>query len=198
MKTARHILVLCVFACLSGCGERATAPQPTPVIQSDMAVEPPQQKSAPTELVGKVVKVVDGDTIDVLTNDRETVRIRLNGIDCPERGQPYGKNATEFMREAIGGQRVYVLKPKPFAVRIQSACGRAATNRFPRGSGERCRRKKGTSTGELYNLNAIRYGTSGSTGKVISYRNAYIRPTPPRESLCNPINCPTTSWSWRR
>jgi len=37
------------------------------------------------ELVGKVVGVVDGDTIDVLV-DKTPVRIRLYGIDSPEKG----------------------------------------------------------------------------------------------------------------
>jgi micrococcal nuclease len=36
---------------------------------------------------GKCIGVTDGDTIKVL-NGRETVKIRLHGIDCPERGQP--------------------------------------------------------------------------------------------------------------
>jgi len=34
-----------------------------------------------------VVSVLDGDTIEVLHNNRAG-RIRLNGIDCPEKGQP--------------------------------------------------------------------------------------------------------------
>ena len=42
----------------------------------------------------KVIKTVDGDTIDVLTEDKKTIRLRFNGIDTPERGQPFGNNAT--------------------------------------------------------------------------------------------------------
>ena len=34
---------------------------------------------------GAVVSVLDGDTIEVLHNQRPE-RIRLNGIDCPENG----------------------------------------------------------------------------------------------------------------
>ncbi|MEO2018936.1 MAG: hypothetical protein ABGZ53_31705 [Fuerstiella sp.] len=37
---------------------------------------------------------MDGDTIDVLTDDKETIRLRFNGIDTPERGQPFGNNTT--------------------------------------------------------------------------------------------------------
>lgn len=55
-------------------------------------------------ITGKVVKVVDGDTIDVL-QDRLTVRIRLNGIDAPESGQAYGKKAKQFVLE-LAAQKV--------------------------------------------------------------------------------------------
>jgi len=36
--------------------------------------------------------ILDGDTIDVL-NGHHAERIRLNGIDCPEKDQAYGKRA---------------------------------------------------------------------------------------------------------
>ena len=38
------------------------------------------------DFTGPVVSVLDGDTIEVLHN-RHPERIRLNGIDCPEKGQ---------------------------------------------------------------------------------------------------------------
>ena len=57
-----------------------------------------------------MVRVVNDDTIDVLTNDNQAIRIRLNGIDCPERGQPFGNNATEFLRETIGGQTARIVQ----------------------------------------------------------------------------------------
>lgn len=43
---------------------------------------------------GEVVGVLDGDTIEVLHNGKAQ-RIRLQGIDCPEKGQPYGNNAKQ-------------------------------------------------------------------------------------------------------
>jgi len=48
-----------------------------------------------------VIKVIDGDTIDVLADDQETIRIRLHGIDCPERGQPFDNNATQALQPPI-------------------------------------------------------------------------------------------------
>ena len=42
----------------------------------------------------QVVSVSDGDTIEVL-NGHHTERIRLSGIDCPEKGQAYGQKAKQ-------------------------------------------------------------------------------------------------------
>ena len=39
---------------------------------------------------GKVVAVTDGDTIKVLTADKTQIKIRLYGIDAPEKKQAYG------------------------------------------------------------------------------------------------------------
>lgn len=56
---------------------------------------------------GKVVRVLDGDTIEVL-HERTPVRIRLSGIDAPESGQPFGAKATRFVREHAAQQHVTV------------------------------------------------------------------------------------------
>ena len=49
---------------------------------------------------GPVVSVLDGDTIEVLHNQRPQ-RIRLSGIDCPEKGQAYGKHAKHAASELV-------------------------------------------------------------------------------------------------
>ncbi|MDH7515249.1 MAG: thermonuclease family protein [Bacteroidota bacterium] len=46
-------------------------------------------------LVGRVVGIRDGDTIELLV-DGKTERIRLAGIDCPEKAQPYSVQAKAF------------------------------------------------------------------------------------------------------
>jgi len=43
---------------------------------------------------GKVVGVKDGDTLEVLRG-RTAVVVRLHGVDCPELGQPFGRQAKE-------------------------------------------------------------------------------------------------------
>ncbi len=44
----------------------------------------------------KVVKIIDGDTIIVMTNNKE-IRVKLYGIDCPELNQPYGIEAKSYI-----------------------------------------------------------------------------------------------------
>ena len=56
---------------------------------------------------GKVVGVSDGDTITVL-RDKHPERIRLYGIDCPEKRQPFGKRAKQFTSELVFGKVVEV------------------------------------------------------------------------------------------
>jgi micrococcal nuclease len=53
----------------------------------------------PATLTGKAVKIIDGDTFDLLSNGT-VYRIRLNGIDCPERGQPYYQQAKNVLGNA--------------------------------------------------------------------------------------------------
>jgi endonuclease YncB( thermonuclease family) len=45
------------------------------------------------QATGRVVGVIDGDTLDILTTGFETLRVRLSGIDAPELGQAFGRNA---------------------------------------------------------------------------------------------------------
>ena len=40
---------------------------------------------------GKVVKIIDGDTLELLDTNKNSYRIRLYGIDAPENKQAYGK-----------------------------------------------------------------------------------------------------------
>lgn len=49
----------------------------------------------------------DGDTIDVLREGR-AVRVRLEGIDTPERGQPFGTRAKQFTSDLVFGKTVAV------------------------------------------------------------------------------------------
>ena len=53
---------------------------------------------------GQIVGVVDGDTVDVLTADHEQIRIRVAGIDAPEKGQAFGQRSKQKMAELVFGK----------------------------------------------------------------------------------------------
>ena len=54
------------------------------------------KQSLTNNFTAKVITVLDGDTIEV-SRSYHNVRIRLNGIDAPEKGQAYGHKSTEFV-----------------------------------------------------------------------------------------------------
>ena len=59
-------------------------------------------------LIGKVVKITDGDTLVVLDAGNTQHKIRLSGIDAPESNQPFGKRSKEALSALVAGQRVEV------------------------------------------------------------------------------------------
>ena len=59
------------------------------------------------EFTGEVVSVLDGDTIEVLHN-HHAERIRLSGIDCPEKGQAYGQKAKNAVADLAFRKEVTV------------------------------------------------------------------------------------------
>lgn len=61
-------------------------------------------------LSGKVVSIHDGDTITVLSGKEQT-KVRLYGIDAPEKKQDYGQRSKQFLANLIAGQMVEV-EPK--------------------------------------------------------------------------------------
>ena len=60
------------------------------------------------ELIGKVIKVSDGDTITVLDNNNQKHKIRLKGIDAPESQQVYGDISTQSLAELVYDKEVVV------------------------------------------------------------------------------------------
>jgi endonuclease YncB( thermonuclease family) len=60
------------------------------------------------EIRGKVVGIADGDTITVLDADKVQHKIRLEGIDSPEKGQAFGTKAREKLSEFVGEKEVVV------------------------------------------------------------------------------------------
>lgn len=59
-------------------------------------------------IAGRVISVLDGDTLEVLVN-REPKRVRLAGIDAPEKGQAFGQRARQAASGLAFGQTVRVV-----------------------------------------------------------------------------------------
>lgn len=112
-------LVLFVSA---GCQQQQWTPLAETPAQSGVTDLPPKENAASLEipvqdaitdrLAGKVIRVIDGDTL-VLLVDREQgkpeeVRVRLEGIDCPESGQPWSKRAKQELSDLVLNQMVKV------------------------------------------------------------------------------------------
>ncbi len=64
------------------------------------------------DVEGKVVAVTDGDTIKVLDDKNVQHKIRLTGIDAPERNQPYGNASRKHLAALVAGKIVYVESSK--------------------------------------------------------------------------------------
>ena len=61
---------------------------------------------------GKVVGVMDGDTIEVLDATKTPHRIRLAGIDAPEKAQPFGARSKQHLSQQVFGKQVEVQSNK--------------------------------------------------------------------------------------
>ena len=62
----------------------------------------------PDTLTGKVVRIADGDTVTILVGG-DQVRIRLFGIDAPERGQDYSRRSREALAELVFEKEVRIV-----------------------------------------------------------------------------------------
>jgi micrococcal nuclease len=90
----------------------ATAVIATAVVVSAVVISPATAAAEPVAATATVLKVVDGDTIDIRDEVRGRLRVRILGIDTPETKQPgysvgcWGPEATEFAKSNMVGQRV--------------------------------------------------------------------------------------------
>ena len=84
-----------------------------------------------SDFSGRVVGVSDGDTIKVL-HDGKAERIRLNGIDSPEKAHPFGTRAKHFTSAMVFGNKVTVQTHRPISgVRVSPLITAAGHRRPP-------------------------------------------------------------------
>jgi len=58
------------------------------------------------ELTGKVIGVHDGDSITLLLDGKIQLKVRLEGIDCPESKQSFGSRAKQFTSDLAYGKQI--------------------------------------------------------------------------------------------
>ena len=61
------------------------------------------------EIKGVVTNVIDGNTIEVLSNDNETYKVLLHGVDSPEPGQNYSEQAKRLLSKLLLKKSVTIL-----------------------------------------------------------------------------------------
>lgn len=57
---------------------------------------------------GLVVGVADGDTITVLDQQKNTYKIRLQGIDAPEKKQAFGEKSKQSLHDLVHSKQVRI------------------------------------------------------------------------------------------
>lgn len=61
-----------------------------------------------SELHGKVVGITDGDTVTIVDESRQQYKIRLAGIDAPEKKQPFGNASKKSLSDFIYNKSIIV------------------------------------------------------------------------------------------
>ena len=102
MRNYGVLAVLVVLVAAVAIGRSADLREGVAALLPFTGTSPPDTASARI-LEGPVTHIVDGDTFDIRA-DGEVVRIRVCGIDAPERGEPGFEEATDTMRLLIEGR----------------------------------------------------------------------------------------------
>ena len=61
------------------------------------------------EIKGSVTRIIDGDTFFVRSS-KSLLRVRLAGIDAPERGQPFASQSHDALKEFLGQKDLLIQK----------------------------------------------------------------------------------------
>ena len=136
-------------------------------------------------ITGKVVGVMDGDTIEVLDATNIPRRVRLEGIDAPEKAQPFGARSKQHLSDQVFGKQVEVQSNK--------------TDKYGRTVG------KVMIVGKDANLDQVRsgfawhykeYQKEQSAGDRLAYANAKTSARNMKSGLWNDSQ-PMPPWEWR-
>lgn len=57
---------------------------------------------------GKVIAIIDGDTYDVLLQGNKTARVRMEGIDAPEKGMPFYQKSKKYLSDLCFEKKIKI------------------------------------------------------------------------------------------
>lgn len=78
------------------------------LVASLLSLAPLLAYAEPISYLATVVGVSDGDTITVLDVDKVQHKVRLQGIDAPEKSQPFGKSSRQHLSQLVFSMRVTI------------------------------------------------------------------------------------------
>lgn len=90
IKSPVLILLFLLLALLSACGRLANTPSQQPI-------------------TGTVKKIIDGDSFELLTDGNSLIRVKMEGIDAPEKGMPFYNESRKFLKHLCLGKEVRFL-----------------------------------------------------------------------------------------
>jgi endonuclease YncB( thermonuclease family) len=70
----------------------------------------PAYAEGPPPITGRVVAVSDGDTVKIVTPQKEEITIRFAEIDAPEKDQPYGQKSKQALSDLVFNKEVKVVR----------------------------------------------------------------------------------------
>jgi endonuclease YncB( thermonuclease family) len=137
-------------------------------------------------VIGRVVGISDGDTITLLDRANAQHKIRLSGIDAPERGQAFGERSKQNLAMLV------------FEKQVEARCQKR--DRYGR---EVCSVFVGSRDTGLEQVRAglawhyKRFENEQSPAERVEFADAEERARAARMGLWSEKN-PTSPWEWRR
>ncbi|SFN02067.1 thermonuclease family protein [Nitrosomonas communis] len=134
------------------------------------------------EYIGRVVGISDGDTLTLLDNQKQQIKVRLAEIDTPESAQPYGSRAKQALSGLAYGKTVIV--------KVQD------TDRYGRKVG------RVYTDGLDVNAEMVRIGAAWVYRKYASDQNLYALEKQARKNKAGLWSLPEAQqvppWEWRK
>lgn len=137
-------------------------------------------------IAGRVVSIADGDTITVLDASNTQHKIRLAGIDAPEKGQPFGNASRQHLAKLLFGTDVLVVHNK------KDRYGRTVGKVMAVGADANLSQVK---AGMAWHYKA--YAREQLAEDRAAYAEAEIAARSARRGLWSEVN-PVPPWEWRR